>query len=198
MLFDKNSLSQVRPSSTFESFKPFNDQQRNVLDTIKAIADQLIKKSEKIIGEEFPFDNAQMLILSGKAGRGKTHLIEALVNHIKEKSPDLLGKIFLARDDFTRMNSVSCDYNHLPIIIIDDMFSGCKSVDELHPRTDIDSLMKFVKRIYEERRLVIVTCNFSFKDSILPMVKKVDDVGRIVSRFTELLARTSEIEVSGG
>lgn len=188
---EKNYITQARPTSSFDAFEKSNKSLTVAFETMKNLAAEICQKSETILNENYPFDNARLLILHGKAGRGKTHLAEALINHIKEKQPSLLTHIFLSRTNFTHDNmAFACKYNGCPIIIIDD-------IEELHPRTDIEAIMNFIKMIYEKRCLVIITSNFPIKGKILKKIKEIDKVGRIASRLKELLSYSGELELKG-
>ncbi len=139
-----------------------------------------------------------MFFLHGKAGRGKTHLIEALINELKRRQPGIIGKIYLSRSNFTHANmSFPEKYNDCPIIIIDDIFVESNNINDLHPRTDIQSLMIFIKMIYEEKRLVIITSNFPILGEMLQKISAVDEIGRTTSRLKELMAYSGELEIIG-
>ena len=147
-----NKIRQVRPSATFENFKADTAERKQLLAYFKKIAEELVKHSDAFIREEYPLDHARMIILHGKPGRGKTHLIEALINYIRLNAPQLLSRIFLSRSDFTSDNLTFANkYGGLPIIVIDDIYSDEQSIDDLHPSTDIDSFMKFVMHIYDSK-----------------------------------------------
>lgn len=193
-----NSISQVRPKSTFDDFEPSTPERQKLLSVMQGLAAQMVDKRSKIAKEKYPFDAAKLIILWGKPGRGKTHLIEALINRLRVEAPELLQKIFLSREDFTLMNIAGLhSYDNLPIIILDDLFVRHQDVSQLHPATDIEIFMKFIMKIYDERRLVIVTTNFPFKDGILRRVREVDKIGRVASRLDEILSKSGEIEVQG-
>jgi len=139
-----------------------------------------------------------MIILWGNPGVGKTHLQEAIVNHIAQVNPAVLARLYLSRYDFTLENlSSAFSYGGCPVILIDDMYARHQSVESLHPNTDLDSFKKFISRVYENRCLVIVTTNFQFKDGILQRVKSIDKIGRVTSRMNELMACSGEIHLKG-
>lgn len=197
MRYGENEVGQVRPASTFESFKPKTDSQNKALLLMQKVAEQLVEKRMKIVSERYPFDNAKMLTLVGDPGRGKTHLVEALVNYLRVNAPEILQKVFLSREDFAIINAgVMNPYGNCPVVILDDFFAERQSVEKLHDM-DIQKFMEFVRRSYEERRLLIFTTNFPFQGGILKRVQKIDTTGRIVSRLTEILGNSGEIEVTG-
>ncbi len=194
----RNVIGQVRPNSTFENFEVLNDGLGSLVGNLQKLAGGIIAKSEHILALRNPFADAKLIILHGKPGRGKTHLVEALINALAKGDPRLLSRVYLSRYDFTMENIAGVHhYDNLPIVVIDDIFASHHSINELHPATDIKSFMSFVKMIYEDRRLVIVTGNFPFKDGILEKVRLEDKTGRVLSRMQELMASAGEIEVIG-
>ena len=194
----ENKIWQARSTPTFENFEALSDDRNKLLDLLIKIANNILAKKDLVLKEEFPFEHARMLILWGKPGRGKTHLIEALINFIKMNAPDLLKKIYLSRSNFTHDNmTFATRYDDLPIIIIDDIYSEALTSDSLHPATDLKAFMNFVMDIYEKRRLVIITSNFPFKEGILKKVQLADPQGRVTSRIQELFRSAGEFEVVG-
>ena len=193
-----NAVKQVRPNSTFENFEKLNKELESLAEKLQKLVDSIIAKGEQVLVSRYPFADAKLIILWGKPGRGKTHLVEAFINAIAKRDPRLLSRIYLSRYNFTYENIAGVhSYDDLPIIVIDDIFANHQSIDELHPATDIASFMAFVQMIYEDRRLVIMTGNFPFRNGILEKVRAVDKTGRVLSRMQELMASAGEIEVVG-
>lgn len=196
--YDDNKIAQVRPGSTFENFEVYDPAQQRVVDLLKGVADQLLGRASQVLNSEFPFDNGKVLFLWSKPGFGKTHLVEAFINRVKEGNPKLLRRMVLSRGRFYFDYQLCNSPYGVPVVVIDDMFHDKQSVQDLHPRVELASFMKFVTDIYERRALVIVTSNFPMlKGGIVERVAQVDTVGRIVSRMHELLACSGEINLSG-
>lgn len=198
MALNQNRIEQVRPTSTFDSWQTTTADQVELKANMLQLANSLLAQAERIKSETWPFDHARMIILWGKTGRGKTHLIEALINHIKGHDSELLEQIWLARENFTLANIAGGDaYGERPIVIIDDLWAEHDSMNELHCSPEIKVFNEFVRMIYEERRLVILTSNFPLTRGILEKVQDADKTGRIFSRLQELVAHSGEIEVTG-
>jgi DNA replication protein DnaC len=195
----KNCIPQVRENSTFDSFDASAPERRAALDAARGLAEKLASMRDQILNEEHPFKRARIFAFWGKPGRGKTHLVEALVNHLRQVAPDIVEKIWLSRSDFTLDNIIrpSVPYGGAPIVIPDDLFVEFQDVSKLHPNTDVECFMRFVRQMYEERRIVIVTTNVPFTEGILGRVAECDPSGRTASRLAEMLAPSSEIEITG-
>ncbi len=198
--YTDNKIDQVRPGSTFEAFEIYDPEQQKVVDLLKRVADQLIGLTERVLNEEFPFDNGKVLFLWSKPGFGKTHLVEAFINRVKAANPELLTRMFLSRGSFRK----DFDYDiypygtGTPVVIIDDMFHDMQSVNQLHPSLELASFMRFITQIYDRRVLAIVTSNFPLlKGGIVEKVEEVDKVGRVASRMHELLSLSGEIHLNG-
>lgn len=197
-LYRDNKIDQVRPGSTFESFEVYDPELGQSVELLKDIADQVIAARERILKEEFPFDNGKVLFLWSEPGRGKTHLVEAFVNRVLKGDKRLAQRMVLSRGCFYYDFQIGENpYHGAPIVIIDDMFHDMQSVAQLHPATEIAAFMKFMTMVYERRVLALVTSNFPLMDGILARVKEVDKVGRILSRAKEVLSYSGEIHLAG-
>ena len=197
--YRENKLAEVRPGSTFATFEVYDPAQQQVVDLLRRVADQVVERGPRILTEEFPFDNGKILFLWSEPGRGKTHLVEAFVNHIRQHDERLLKKMVLSRGRFYFDFQFDVNPYGVPIVIIDDMFHNMQSIDQLHPATELASFMKFITMVYERRILVLVTSNFPMMEGggILSRVEHVDKIGRIVSRSKEVLAGSGEIHLAG-
>jgi hypothetical protein len=78
----------------FETFKPYEESMVVALTRIQKLANIFISMAETIATEKYPFQHSQILILWSEPGRGKTHLIEALINKLKDETPMALDGIF--------------------------------------------------------------------------------------------------------
>ena len=194
-----NKLGQVRPENTFANFELYSAEQDPIVKRLQAIAQQLVTKPE-ILTDEFPFANGRILFLTSAPGFGKTHLAEAIINHVADNKPEVLGKMVLSRGSFTSEHMTSAnDYAGAPIVVIDDIFSQAQSVAEMYPG-DVIALMHFITMLYERRMFAVITSNFRLMGDdggILGRVAAVDKVQRVLSRFKQVLANSGEIVLPG-
>lgn len=191
----ENRIGEIRPVSTFETYKPQTPEQQFALDGINNLSQELINNRERIANEDYPFDYAMWVMLWGKPGTGKTHLLEAFANKLKLDAPEVAEKVFFSRSKFAHDNgSFAASYDEKPIVIIDDMFADTDAVENLNSHTDIQAIANFVRATYERRRLVLSSCNFPFQGRLLDKIRAVDQTGRLVIsssskyRFANLLA----------
>lgn len=192
-----NRIEQVRPESTFEAFQAQTPEQINASEMLESLASRITTGSQHILSNQYPFPHAGIIFLHGQPGRGKTHLVEAFVNRLRQKAPEVLRKVFLSRDFFGD-NIAAYGYRGFPIILLDDLFANVPSPDKLH-KVDASRLRDFVFNLYEERSLVIATCNFGLSRHLRGMIAEEDPTGRALSRLDELISRngTGEIELTG-
>jgi chromosomal replication initiation ATPase DnaA len=169
------------------------------VDRLQSIAQQLVAK-EAILTDEFPFANARIMFLTSEPGHGKTHLVEAIINHIADHKPAMLGKMVLSRGKFTSDHMTSADeYGGASVVVIDDIFADCQSVQDLRPG-DLIALVHFITMLYERRIFAIITSNFRLTGDdggILGRVATVDKIPRVMSRFKQVLAASGEIVLPG-
>ena len=196
-----NMIKDIRPRSTFESYKIHTPSQKNALDNVKEMAADILSFADQFAPNTSPFSDGYMWILSRGPGVGKTHLTEAFINFLKENNPALVDYIYLLRRDLPTHSLLGKFQDHSfekkPIIIIDDAFANCGSLNDLIDR-DIRAFMGLVTYIYEKRALCLMTTNFHFISGILPLIKPYDPVGRIYSRCNELIkARAGELAIDG-
>ncbi len=197
--YRENKLQEVRPGNTFANFTPNHESQEKVRDLLMALVEQLVANQEVIAGERHPFADASLLFVYGSPGRGKTHLVEAFINELRLRAPNVYKRMVLSRGNFYFDYQIGDNpYYDAPIVIIDDMFHNKMSVSALHPATEIEAFMKFIGDLYDRRRLVLVTSNFSLiEGGILQRVREVDKVGRIISRAAEVLSHCGEFRLEG-
>lgn len=195
-----NLVDQVRPGSTFENFEIYDDVQGEAVGSLEMLADSIVEKQSAIVSQEYPFDAGRIIFLWSPPGRGKSHLVEAIVNRIRQRAPKLIEckHVYLSRYEFTLEHIASVyTYQGAPVVIIDDMFSDKQSIDQLSAYTDVKCVMGWVASVYERRTLALCTSNFPMMDGIAKMVQQVDKIGRTASRLQELLANSGEIELPG-
>ncbi|MBQ8415933.1 MAG: chromosomal replication initiator protein DnaA [Clostridia bacterium] len=119
------------------------------------------------------------LFIYGNSGLGKTHLMYATINRMKEKHPDI-KIIYTKGEDFTNqmiasltnktMNEFQNRYRKCDVLLIDDIqfIAGKTSTQEEFFHT--------FNALYEERKQIILTSDRPPKD-----IKTLED--RLISRF---------------
>lgn len=196
-----NEITNIRPTSRFDTYKPNTESQRDAMQTLQAISDQFVGLKDQFSRNANPFGSGAIFVLSGGPGRGKSHLLEALIQDVTERAPNVVDNMFLLRKSFVHhtITGITKDtFGNRPIVLIDDLFSEHQSVSSLHPSTDIKYLSQYIAYAYENRIVTIATCNFPFMDGILPKIEEVDKVGRIASRCAELItANSGEFQIDG-
>lgn len=196
-----NKLAQVRPDCTFDRFEVYCDEQKPIVARLQGLAEQLVGKGDQILDEEFPFANGRIMFLTSAPGHGKTHLVEAVINYVADKRPELLAKMILSRGNFLHDHmTAASEYGGASVVIIDDIFSEHQSIGALHPATDLKSFMHFITMLYERRIFALITSNFRLMGEdggILGRVATCDQIGRVLSRCKQVLASSGEIVLPG-
>ncbi len=196
-----NKLAQVRPDCTFDRFELYCEEQLPIVARLQGLAEQIVSKGDQILSDEFPFAHGRIMFLTSDPGYGKTHLVEAVINHVADKRPELLGKMALSRGHFLHDHmTAASEYGGASVVIIDDIFSEHQSIDALHPATDLTSFMNFITMLYERRIFALITSNFRLMGEdggILGKVAQRDKVGRVLSRCKQVLAASGEIILPG-
>lgn len=196
-----NKMAQVRPDCTFDRFELYCAEQKPIVGRLQSLAEQLVGKSDQILNQEFPFAHGRIMFLTSDPGYGKTHLVEAVINHVADKRPELLSKMVLSRGNFLHDHmTAACEYGGASVVIIDDIFSEHQSIESLHPATDLKSFMHFITMLYERRLFALITSNFRLMaedGGILGRVALCDKVGRVLSRCKQVLASSGETILPG-
>jgi len=201
MFANYNEIDNIRPTSRFDGYKPSTDIQSQALQTMQGLAQNFIHLKDQFAKSSNPFASGAFFVLSGGPGRGKSHLLEALIQDVSEHAPNVKDRMFLLRKSFVSHTITGVGkqtFNDCPIVLIEDLFSDHQSVESLHPATDIKYLSQYIAYAYDNRVVTIATCNFPFMDGILPKIQEVDKVGRISSRCAELITVNSgEFKMDG-
>ena len=199
-----NEINNIRPKSTFDTYAPQEgaQSQLEVKQAMLDLANNLIAASQGYYETGNPLQDGAFFILSSPPGRGKTHLMEALINHVSSAEPNMINYMFLLKRSFTTFTIASeispLTFRDKPIIFIDDLFSQHQSVDTLKGATDIQKIGELISAAYDNRWLVVTTSNFPFLEGVLPKIAQNDTVGRVTSRCKEMLtARAGEFILDG-
>lgn len=183
-----NRIEFVRPTSTFDTFRPQNAQQEEVRDGLRKLA---FAVRDKLV-QDGRLDHAKLINLHGKPGRGKTHLVEAFLNAVKPDKNDYQrsGHVYLLEGP----NLATWQYGQLDevrVLAVDDLFQNKQRIDQVD-RSDINSVMAGLYRAYEKRQLVLTTSNFP-TNGIVELIKSQDEIGRIRSRLAEMAIGAIEL-----
>lgn len=196
--YSHNSIKDVRPGSTFELFVPKTDSQRQAFEAAKKIAESIVRNADSYASGMSPLASAKLLMLDGPPGVGKSHLIEAIINYVATHAPQACGAIYLSRYNFTHEHlSDGYDYEHKPIVFLDDLYVEHVDPRRMHIATDLRAMSSWIKTLYEKRVLCVMSSNFSMTQHVFPRVAQADTIGRIASRVAELLKTAGEIHVDG-
>ena len=129
--------------------------------------------------DKFSSSSYNPLFIYGNSGLGKTHLMYATINRMKEKHPDI-KIIYTKGEDFTNqmiasltnktMNEFQNRYRKCDVLLIDDIqfIAGKTSTQEEFFHT--------FNALYEEKKQIILTSDRPPKD-----IKTLED--RLISRF---------------
>jgi chromosomal replication initiator protein len=119
------------------------------------------------------------LVIYGRSGVGKTHLLLAIKNHIKQKFPNKKVE-YIRCEDFTNqmisslhngtMDAFRARFRNSDVLLMDDIqfIAGKESTQE--------EFFNTFNALYQEKKQIVVTCDRPPKD-----IKSLDD--RIRSRF---------------
>jgi hypothetical protein len=153
-----NGIAQLREGLTFGNFVARSTGQVAARTALMALVDELAG----VEPHRLPLPQARLYHLYGRPGRGKTHLMEAFLNEIQQRAPQLFRLCFLDRKNFTHSNMVVADMRHhrAPIICVDEMFKEQQIDGELEPNTDVVALINWILAAYELRPILVVTSNF--------------------------------------
>jgi len=194
-----NAIQSVRPYSTFASYVVKTPEQEQAKAAFMQLSEALVQGAPQFQSGQNPIPNAAIYSMAGGPGIGKTHLMEAVINDVHQRAPDLFNSLFLMRENFTHATMTAIfdhTFGRKPIILIDDLYSDTQSVEKISPGGVI-GMMNFISYAYENRCLVLTTCNFPFLSGVLEKVKQEDKVGRVYSRCQEMFSRGGEFEIKG-
>lgn len=195
-MLEKGTLSNIRPNSTFENFDPQNEEMGKIKDGLERLSNDISRRVVSGKNILVPgLDTGKIINLQGNPGLGKTHLLEAIVNFLKNKGVEIRDLESLIYFDRQFGTTSLIDQNH-PIVLIDDLFKNTQSAGDLNDY-QIKDFSKLVTRVYEEQILLVTSTNLDVM-SILNRVEELDRVGRVSSRMKELTnGGVSNFELTG-
>ncbi len=107
------------------------------------------------------------LVIHGNVGLGKTHLLQAIGNHVAEKFPRK-SVLYVSTDEFTNQiinaiqNNATSDllnfYQHVDVLLVDD-------IQQLYNRTKTqDIFFNLFNTLRQNNKAVVLTCDRPIKD----------------------------------
>ncbi|QQG36231.1 MAG: hypothetical protein HYS17_00105 [Micavibrio aeruginosavorus] len=211
----KNQIQDIRPGSTFSNYAPQNENQKTAASNLRALAQSFVDNKALFAGgaaalspsfghvaKPSPFPDGMIIFLHGTSGTGKSHLIEAVINQLKDDAPEILPSIYFYRGKLhypvlDGSDNMHLDYERKPIIVVDDLFADKQSLQQADS-SDYKTLSTFLTMVYEKKCLAVMSSNFSLADELLPFLQRHDRIGRITSRVQELVGgRGFSVDTSG-
>lgn len=186
----QNLTNDPRETSTFESFVT-TEKNEQLVRALKQIAEQLASHPEKA-AEAYPFSAARLIVLHGKPGRGKTHLVEAFIQ--------ALGKDWRKRTMYSNKSLTTLySYEELTtsprIIVLDDVYSRASHLSNISD-FEFDYFLRAMMTVYEQRQLMILTTNFHLSE-LIARIRSKDTIGRVFSRVQEMSRNALSLELQG-
>ncbi len=166
---------------TLDWFKPQTEIQERAKNNIAGLAKLAI---------DFKWKPPKPVVfaLHGKAGRGKTHLLKSFLNE--------LAKAGLSyKYDYKPNTAMHYRVENFQIMALDDLFAGKNNVEKLE-KWDYTYLENLFFDIYENKKILIFTSNFSLKE-LVEFIKKYDERGLLLSRISEFIWICPDIEMDG-
>ena len=89
----ENHVKNIRPNATFAAYQPQTAEQQKALEYTRGLAEYLVSISAEFNANSSPFADAMMIVLAGAPGTGKSHLLEAIANHVAKEAPPVLDHV---------------------------------------------------------------------------------------------------------
>ncbi len=198
-----NAIKDRRPNSRFSTYTPETPSQQQALDLAKAVVDEICpavtnyNPTNAFSNVPSPFAQGLIVAFTGNVGTGKTHLMEAMINEIADRTGPMERFAYLSagnmRSEATVYGMQNSTFNGMPLVFVDDAFKEYASAAHID-HDSVAHMMGLVSTAYDNKRTIVLTSNFSITDVMLPLMRKKDTVGRSVSRLAEILA---EVKIEG-
>lgn len=198
---DTNALANEKFAGTFGGFTIYNDGQKPVVELLQRLSDKVVDYAAQLVADENPFEEGKILSIVSPPGRGKTHLVEAFINRLKEAEPRVLSRVLHTTNlqQYRRCPACGTDHIEVPIVIGDDLFkanSDATGVAQLS-EDDVKWFQDLATYTWENRRFMIITCNFPVLEPMFQRIRALDMVGRGASRLNGLIAASKEVTLPG-
>lgn len=186
----KANVSQLFAKCTFYNFKENNEKQ-------KEVKKRCIEFYIQGIDDSIPSDEkAVFLLLSGQAGRGKTHLAVATLNNFIANSykalytnyKELVRTLSQHALDNKAFNEYMQKCKQADILLIDDLFKSSNEQDIT--KAQLNYMYELINQRYAEKKLSIFTTQKSV-DSLL----KIDEA--TASRIIQLTHKKYIVDMTG-
>ncbi len=172
---DENGIvKETKPAITSDSFED-----EYTFDNFIVGATNRFAHAASMAVADNPYIIYNPLVIYGRSGVGKTHLLLAIKNHIKQKFPTKQVE-YIRCEDFTNqmisslhngtMDAFRAKFRNSDVLLMDDIqfIAGKESTQE--------EFFNTFNSLYQEKKQIVVTCDRPPKD-----IKSLDD--RIRSRF---------------
>ena len=153
--------------------------------------------SQSFAQEPSPFEQGMIVAFTGSVGTGKTHLMEATINAITKQLGPAKGFAYLCagnlRSEALTYGVGNSGFSGKPLVFLDDAFNEHKTSADVDAKS-AEIMMGIVSTAYNNKRIIVMSSNFSIEDVLMPLMRKQDAVGRTLSRCAEILA---EVKIEG-
>ena len=185
----QNKISEIRPTSTFDSFIAQNEEQEAIKNWLSNLTEQIAQKLKK---STHWFDHAKVVNLWWWPWRWKSHLLEACAHKLIDSW--LWEDVFLYRGAMYTHDWEELSDLKERILLIDDLFSKSKDISDINKYWPLPSYADLMFWAYEKRKLVLTSSNFSTEWIIMRIEKELDPVWRITSRMKEIWQASLELK----
>jgi chromosomal replication initiator protein len=145
---------------------------------IEGDCNMLARNAAKAVADRPAHTAFNPLVIHGNVGLGKTHLLQAVGNHVAEKFPNK-SILYVSTDEFTNQivnaiqNNATSDllnfYQHVDVLLVDD-------IQLLYGRTKTqDIFFNLFNTLRQNNKAIVLTCDRPIKDL------KIEE--RLKSRF---------------
>ena len=93
-----NKMPTFNSLASFNNYFPQNETQQRAWASLAALAESIVRNQQAILQRDKPaFERGRLIVLQGRPGLGKTHLVEALINYVLWSVPTLRARMYFHR-----------------------------------------------------------------------------------------------------